>query len=131
METKVILDTSIMVDFTRNKEHAVSLVKELSEKHEVCTTDINVFELYYGAFKSAKKEENIKSITSLLNRIEILNLSHESIKKAAEILVNLEKKGEQIDFRDLLIGTIALVNNNSIKTNNIKHFERIEGLNVI
>ena len=131
MEDKICLDTDFLVNFLRNKKEEADFINKNEESKDLFTTYINIFELYYGAFKSAKKEENIKSITSLLNRIEILNLSHESIKKAAEILVNLEKKGEQIDFRDLLIGTIALVNNNSIKTNNIKHFERIEGLNVI
>lgn len=131
MEDKVCLDTDFLVNFLRNKKEEVNLIKEYEEDKDLVTTYVNIFELYYGAFRSTKKQENIKAIISLLNRIEILNLSNESVKKAAEILVSLEKKGEQIDFRDLLIGTIALVNNYSIKTNNIKHFERIEGLNII
>ena len=59
METKIILDTTVLVDFIRNKESAVSFVRNLSEKCEICTTDINVFELYYGAYLSKQVDKNV------------------------------------------------------------------------
>lgn len=130
MEDKICLDTDFLVNFLRNKKEEVEFIKKNELQKDLATTYINIFELYYGAYKSTNKEHNFKAIQLLLNRINILNLSEDSVKKAAEILVNLEKQGGLIDFRDLLIGTITLVNNYAIKTKNIKHFNRIEGLNI-
>jgi len=131
MENKICLDTDFLVNFLRNKKEEAEFVKEHESDKDLATTFISLFELYYGAYKSDEKQNNLKAIELLLSRINVLNLSNESVKKAGEILAKLERKGDLIDFRDLLIGTIALVNNYSIKTRNIKHFQRIEGLRTI
>ena len=58
MENKICIDTDILVDFLRNEEKAVEFIKEHEERNELATTHINLFELYYGAYKSNKKTEN-------------------------------------------------------------------------
>jgi len=131
MDNKICLDTDFLVNFLRNRKEETDYIKENETDKELSTTYINLFELYYGAYKSDEKLNNLKSITALLNRINILNLSNESVKKAGEILVKLEKEGKPIDFRDILIGTIALVNGYPIKTNNVKHFDKVGGLVVL
>ena len=131
MEDKICLDTDFLINFLRNKKDEVEFIKKNELNKDLATTYINVFELYYGAYKSSNKIENVKAVISLLNRLEILNLSNDSVRKAGEVLAILEKEGKMIDFRDLLIGIIALVNNYSIKTNNIKHFNKIENLNIM
>lgn len=130
MDDKICLDTDFLVNFLRNKKEEVEFIKKNEIDKDLVTTHINLFELYYGAYKSTEKQNNLKAISLLLDRISILNFSNESVKKAGEILAKLEKEGKVIEFRDLFIGTIALVNNYSIKTKNIKHFDRIEGLNI-
>ncbi len=131
MEDKICLDTDFLVNFLRNGKEEVDFVIKNEADKILATTYINLFELYYGAHKSKEKENNIKSISILLSRINLLNFSGESAKKAGEILAKLEKEGRPIDFRDLFIGTIALANNYSIKTKNTRHFSRIEGLNIL
>ena len=130
MENKICLDTDFLINFLRNKEHEVRFVIDNEDKN-LATTYINLFELYYGAYKSKAKIQNLEAVSMLSDRLEILNLSEESAKKAGELLVELESKGNVVDFRDLLIGVIALVRNYSIKTNNVKHFNKIEGLIII
>lgn len=130
MDNKICLDTDFIVDFLRNKKEEAEFIKENEDK-DIATTYINVFELYYGAYKSAEKDANLNAISLLLNRMSILNFSDESVRKAAEILAKLGKKGELIEFRDLFIGTMALVNKYSIKTKNIRHFSKIEGLHIL
>ncbi|MBI2651882.1 type II toxin-antitoxin system VapC family toxin [Candidatus Woesearchaeota archaeon] len=131
MENKICLDTDFLVNFLRNNKEEIEFIKENEANKDLATTYINLFELYYGAYKSNKKNINLKAISVLLSRINILNFSNESVQKAGEILAKLEREGKSIEFRDIFIGTIALVNNYSIKTNNIKHFNRIEGLNIL
>ena len=131
MDNKICLDTDFLVNFLRNNEEEVEFIKKNETNKNLATTYINLFEIYYGAYKSNKKEDNLKVIELLLERINILNFSKESVKKSGEILAKLEQKGKLIEFRDLFIGTIALVNNYSIKSKNIKHFNRIDGLNIL
>ncbi|MBI2652971.1 type II toxin-antitoxin system VapC family toxin [Candidatus Woesearchaeota archaeon] len=131
MEDKICLDTDFLVNFLRNNEEEIEFIKKNEVNKDLATTYINIFELYYGAYKSNKKNINLKAISVLLSRINILNFSNESVQKAGEILAKLEREGKSIEFRDIFIGTIALVNNYCIKTNNIKHFNRIEGLNIL
>ena len=131
MEDKICLDTDFLVNFLRNKNEEAEFIKTSEASKELVTTCITLFELYYGAYKSKEAENNLNAISSLANRIEILDFSSESAKKAGEILSKLEKQGKPIEFRDIFIGAIALSNNCSIKTYNIKHFSRIEGLSLI
>ncbi len=124
----ICLDTDFIVDFLRNKKEAIEFIKLNEKENNLSTTYINLFELYYGAWKSNNSKNNLEALEKFSEKIEILNLNKESVKEAGKQLTLLEKSGEPIDFRDLLIGTIALVNNYSVKTNNLKHFSKIKGL---
>src|SRR3989344_5593165 len=126
MESKICLDTNVLISFVRNKKETVDFIKENEQTSILATTYVNLFELYYGAYKSNKIREII-AIELLKQRLIILNLDDPVVRKAGEIAAILEKRGETIDFRDLLIGSIAMMNEFSIKTENIKHFVRVPG----
>jgi Predicted nucleic acid-binding protein, contains PIN domain len=51
--------------------------------------------------------------------------------KAADIYVDLRKKGIPIEDADILIAAYCLVHDYVLVTNNTKHFERIEGLKYV
>jgi tRNA(fMet)-specific endonuclease VapC len=131
MEDKICLDSDLLVDFLRNKKEAVDFILHRETTSNLYTTSINLFELFYGAYKSDKKEENIATIKDFMERINVLGFSEESCEKAGETLVQLEKEGNLIEFRDLFVGVIALTNGCVIKTNNKKHFAKIKGLKLI
>ena len=130
MENKICLDTDFLVNFLRNKKEEVEFIEENETRTIFSTTSINLFELYYGAYKSGVAE-NILKLEELQQRLRILSTSKEAMKKAGEILMILEKQGQLLDFRDLLIGTIALTEKISLKTLNKKHFLRIPHLTVL
>lgn len=125
----ICIDTDVLVDFLRAEPEAIEFVMA-NELNSLATTYINVFELYYGAMGSSSKERNLAAVDKLVSQLRILNLSRDSVREAGRILADLERKGMQIDFRDMLIGTIALAEGFSLKTKNIKHFSRIPGLRV-
>ncbi|MBW1715144.1 MAG: hypothetical protein JRJ77_04850 [Deltaproteobacteria bacterium] len=52
----------------------------------------------------------------------------ETVVRAAEIYACLKKQGNLIEDADILMASIAIVEDLVLITNNIKHFERIEGL---
>lgn len=131
MGDKICLDTDFIVNFLRNGKEEAEFLKKNETNSDLATTYINLFELFYGAYKSKEKENNLNSISLLLNRVNLLNFSIESARQAGEILAKLEKEGKMIEFRDLFIGTIALANGYSIKTRNVGHFSRIDGLKIL
>ena len=129
VEDKICLDSDFLIDYLRNKEEAVKWIKENINKN-LATTTINIFELYYGEYKNGE-ETGILKLGKFLDNLTILNINPEIAKKSGENAAILEKQGKTLDFRDILIGTISTHYGYQLKTNNIKHFERIPDIKLI
>ncbi len=115
VEDQICLDSDFLVNFLRNKPEEKEFIRQHEDTDILATTFINLFELYYGAYKSGVYE-NILRVDELQRRLKIIPLSKETVKRAGEVLAELEKRGEPIDFRDLLIGCAAQVEGFGIKT---------------
>jgi len=123
------LDTDILIDLLRGESKTVEEIKQLEDKFELVTTAINLFELYYGAYKTGR-ERNIEAVKEVARRVEVLNLTEKSAEISGKILAELEKRGEAIDFRDVMIAGIVIENNITLYTRNVKHFKRIAEINL-
>jgi predicted nucleic acid-binding protein len=121
------LDTDILIDLLRGKERAVKYVESMSKRIRLVTTVISAFELYYGAYKYKRDTEKLDEF---LKSMEILPFTIIEAKKAAEIEANLESQGEVIGLKDVLISSIAISNNCTIVTGNVKHFNKIQDIKV-
>ncbi len=124
----IVIDTDVLIDLLRDKEQAVGKIRGLEKKEELATTDINAFELYFGAYNSRDKTRNISSTKGLLKTLTLLHTREESMETAGRIFAERRAKGKMIEIRDLLIGAIALQNGYKLLTSNKDHFEGIEGL---
>jgi len=124
---EICLDTDVLIDFLRGKRKIVETIERLEEKHELLTTSINIFELYYGAYRTGK-DRNVKAVDELAERLEILKLTEQSAKISGEMLTELESDGRAIDFRDILIAGIVMENDVTLFTGNKRHFQRVKGL---
>jgi predicted nucleic acid-binding protein len=131
VEDGLIVDTDILIDLLRKKDYAVSLIKKLEDEVELATSAINAFELYRGAYKSRNQEKNLASVKGLLNSLRMLNTDEDSVEIAGKTTASLERDGNMMDIRDLLIASIALVNGFGILTNNVGHFDKIKHLRVV
>ena len=126
----VILDTDIIIDFLRKENSTTRKINELKDRDiELITTSINTFELFKGALRSYQ-EDAAEKLLGLLTNLKILDFNFEASKKAGKIFEDLRVKGKMIDPLDLMIASIALVNNESLLTRNIKHFEKIGELKI-
>lgn len=128
MENRICIDTNVLVDFLRKKPDAVEWVNAHEQNTLLATTTINIFELFYGAYKSTAQKTNIQAVEQLIQKLIILNLSPDSARYAGALLAALEKDGHPIEFRDLFIGSITVGENFALKTKNIKHFSRFKEL---
>lgn len=124
-----MLDTPVIIRHLRGRES--STIQELQENSELATTMVNAFELFHGAYLSAKVGRNLSAVKGFLSTLEILPLDEESAEKSGEVLAELEREGKAIDPRDLFVGCTALRNGFAVLTDNRAHFERIPDLLVL
>ena len=129
----VCLDTTFFADLFRKNSAAEKKLYELANETEtVSTTVITIAELYYGAYESKNIIDEMRNVASVLDSFLILEMTREGAKMFGEILSALEKKGQTIPDRDILIGAISLSKGETtIIARNAKDFARIPGLKVI
>jgi tRNA(fMet)-specific endonuclease VapC len=129
----VCLDTTFFADLFRKNPAAEKKLYELAnETQTVSTTVMTIAELYYGAYKSKNKLDEMRNVASVLDSFLILEMNQEGAKLFGEILSSLENMGQTIPDRDILIGAISLSKGEkTIITRNAKDFARIPGLEVI
>lgn len=126
MDRKICLDSDIIINFLRKSPKAKETLNKLGG--EFYTTQINLFEIWSGRLIDEEK-----TIKEMLNSLIKFDFDEDAAIKAGEIMVNLKKSGNIIDFRDLFIASICIVNNLELLTNNKKHFERLKkyGLKIV
>ena len=89
---------------------------------------ITVSELYYGACKSQRVEQNLAVIRQLAERLNVVE-SDDAISEAfGRLKTSLEHAGKVIDDADIYIAACACVHGLTLVTNNTKHFRRIKGV---
>jgi tRNA(fMet)-specific endonuclease VapC len=108
----------------------------LTERFLKCGKDgvkipsIVLYELYYGAEKSQRREQNILKILTLISEIEIVPFDDHSAEIAGKIRSDLEREGRIIGGNDIIIAATALANEAILVTNNVREFERVVGLGI-
>lgn len=126
---KFVLDTDICIYWLRGDEN----IEKSIIKHGLENISISVItecELFYGAYKSIKKEKNLEVIEELKNKIKTLHTTSGVSSIYGKIKAELEAKGQMLDDADILIASIALANNATLVTNNSGHFKRIRDLKI-
>ncbi|MCB1158402.1 MAG: type II toxin-antitoxin system VapC family toxin [Leptospiraceae bacterium] len=126
---KFILDTNICIHFLNGTSTKVKN-NFLKYHNEICICSPVIAELYYGAFKSYHKNENVKRIDDFVDKITSLSFNNKAAYHYGLIRTQLEKGGTPIGPNDLIIAAIAVANNLTLVTNNIKEFSRIENLSL-
>jgi tRNA(fMet)-specific endonuclease VapC len=128
----VCLDTSVLVDNLRGRRETVDYIRKLEAAGTgLSTTTINSFELFYGAYRSVRREKNLAATKALLRRLVVVELSEAASEEAGKLLAMLESKGEGIDFRDILIAAISKTQEMVFVTRNTEHFSSIPGLEIL
>ena len=123
LEQKICLDTDIVISILNKEERAGKLIEKIINL-DVFITVITLFELLL-------RETNLEQIEIFRNNVNLLYFDETSSRKASEVFKELKKKGKLIEFRDIFIAAICIVNNCELMTFNNKHFENIKKLKLI
>lgn len=127
---RLVLDTTALVNHLRQKQ-TPSTVTKLQGLAELATTQINLFELYLGAYKAKDARFSLASVKGFVSTITMLPLTDSAAESAGRILAELDRTGHRVEIRDLFIATIALEQGYAVLTENREHFKRIPGLGVV
>lgn len=123
----ILADTDVLIDYLTGTQPAKNQVQAYIESDSLQTTAVNCFEMLSGAHKDARGQQTRDFVADL----PVLPLDRESATQAAKVRQKLERKGLSIGMADSLIAGIALAHNLPLLTRNRKHFEKIEGLQLI
>jgi len=123
------LDTDILIEYFRGSEPIRRKIENLTEEDSVGLTWLTFYEFFKGIFLSGKLSEE-KFLQGLVKACIILEESYDAAKIGGEIYADLKKKGELINDADILIAGIVKAHNAILVTNNVKHFSRVQGLQI-
>lgn len=128
MNNKYLLDSNICIYILRNKKNMRERLKNVGWSN-CYISEMTVAELLYGAECSNAVEENKKEVLSFCSDMKVIPvgiaLAEYAIQKA-----RLRKEGTLIDDLDLFIGCTAVKSNCIMVTENVKHLNRIEHIQI-
>lgn len=119
-----LIDSDVLIDFLKGKKEVVENLGKIKPSQR-STSIICVGEILEGLTDNKKVQ-----FQKLLNIINVYNVDVKVAVNFAKIRKELRKNGNLIDNFDILIAATCLVYNLTLITNNLKHFERIEGLKI-
>jgi tRNA(fMet)-specific endonuclease VapC len=127
----ICLDTNAVIAVLNSRTSPVRtrIVAALNQRLALAISSIVLFELRYGAAKSAHPERNVQRIADFLaGNIEMLPFEPADAEEAGDIRAALERAVAPIGPYDLLIAAQARRRAALLVTANAREFTRIPGL---
>ena len=124
---KFLLDTNTCIIYLRGRNLGLKQSLE-SVIQEIAVCSVVKMELFYGAMKSAKPEQNLRLQNAFLAQFISLPFDDVAATFFAQIRSQLESRGTPIGAYDLQIAAIALAHNLTLVTHNTREFSRVDGL---
>ena len=126
--SQFLLDTNAVIALLKTNDSAVRRrIRENSPKDVIISTVV-MFELYYGAYRSARVQRNLELLENIL--LPKLEFDSGDAMAAGQIRAILEEAGTPIGPYDVLIAGQALSRGMCLVTRNTREFQRVAGLQV-
>ncbi len=127
MSGRYLLDTNIVIALFAADE---AVITKLGEADEIFIPSIVLGELYYGAERSGRVEENKQRIDEFGEKNVILGCDRETAKKYGDVKNKLRQKGRPIPENDIWIAALGLQHDVMIVSRD-KHFEEVDDLSIV
>lgn len=122
---KIVVDTSILIDYFRGGTKWEHLLSEVEKDIEIYLPTIVVFELFSG--NSSRKPQASRDIVDFIKYFQRIELTEEIAKKAGELYRDVSKT---LQVPDYIVAASALDIGGTVVTLNKKHFEQIPHLSL-
>ncbi|MDP3722731.1 MAG: PIN domain-containing protein [Candidatus Omnitrophota bacterium] len=127
--TRFVLDTDTCIFWLKGNRAIEQRILRVGIGH-VAVCVITACELAYGAWKSQRRQDNLRALERLHKTVQTLQTTDPVIQLFGRWKAHLEGKGTGLDDADLLIASIAHAHRCVLVTNNQAHFARIPELAV-
>lgn len=113
-----------------NESASSNIARKLAEltPDDIRLCSVVKSELYYGAYKSTRRERNLANLNRFFSQFISLTFDDNAAVIAGQVRAQLDVAGTPIGSNDLLIAAIALSNDLTLVTHNTREFGRINGL---
>ncbi len=122
---KVVVDTSILIDYLRGGKKWEMFIKEIDDGTELLLPTIVIFELFSGS--STKSLAKRFDIIDLLKQFRQIDLNEAIARVAGELYRDVK---QTLEVPDYIIAASALQFNATVVTLNKKHFEQIPNIHL-
>lgn len=123
-----LLDTNTCINYLNGRSEKIRLRLEASAPDAIVLCSIVKAELYYGAAKSTKPEQNFEKVHRFEARFVSLPFDDLAAQAYGQIRARLERAGTPIGSNDLLIAAIGVSTATTVITHNTREFSRVAGL---
>jgi tRNA(fMet)-specific endonuclease VapC len=124
---RFLLDTNAVIALVKREPRFMKRVRERSPS-EFGIPSIAAHELYFGAYKSSRVEENLARLEYL--RIPVVEFDREDAQEAGQLRALLAAAGTPIGPYDVLIAGQAKARNLILVTRNVREFARVAELRI-
>jgi predicted nucleic acid-binding protein len=127
MESKMVIDSCVFIDYFRTRNRSISLLQRLLEN------DPDVFVSVIAKYEVLCGSKNTDSFfwQETFRMFVILPVDEAIIKIGCQIYQQLKRDRCLIDMADILIAATAIVNELPLATINYNHFVRIDKLQLV
>ncbi|MFO1195223.1 MAG: type II toxin-antitoxin system VapC family toxin [Rhodoferax sp.] len=124
---KYLLDTNIVIYVIKRRPVEVMGVFN-QHAGRMAISAITLSELYHGAEKSSRVDQNLAVVEEFASLVEVLPYAGKASAHYGSIRHALEKLGRPIGLNDMHIAAHARSEGLTLVTNNLAEFERVPGL---
>ena len=125
-----VLDTNTLLDYFRGRGNVAKNLLA-TPPGEVVLPAIAAYEVWVGVLGSRNAERRQAQYEQFLATVAVLPFDANAGRCAAEIRQDLERRGQGIGPLDTLIAAIAVANNATLVTHNVREFGRVRSLKLI
>jgi tRNA(fMet)-specific endonuclease VapC len=121
---RYLLDTNIVTALFKQD---VAVHAELAAAEQVLLPSTVLGELYYGAARSGRPQQNLERLEEFAATCIILAVDHRTARVYSQIKDELTSRGRPIPDNDLWIASIARQHNLVLVTRD-RHFSEVDGI---
>ena len=124
---RYLLDTNICIYVIKRRPE--SLLDRFNENaSRLAISAITLAELLHGAEKSSQPQRTLSVVEDFCSRLDVLDYGAKAAQHYGQIRSALERRGTPIGVNDLHIAAHARSEGLTLVSNNLREFERVEGL---
>jgi tRNA(fMet)-specific endonuclease VapC len=125
-----LLDTNVCIMYLKGRSSSIKCYIDNLESDKIAVCSVVKAELFYGSLGSNNPQKALNLQKSFLSRFISLPFDDPCAEVYGKIRRDLSILGTPIGSNDFQIASIALVNNLTLVTHNVREFSRVEGLQV-